>query len=128
MTSLLVVNAAAVVTPQGRGPQAGERQGAVVELPGAVVRCEAGAIVFVGDRDAHDRRFGAAATTLDAGGGAIIPGFVDPHTHLPFAGYREGEFDRRLRGETYAEIAASGAASCRPWPQLVPPPRPNSSS
>ena len=38
----------------------------------------------------------------------MIPGFVDPHTHLPFAGYREGEFDRRLAGESYAEIAASG--------------------
>jgi len=38
----------------------------------------------------------------------VLPGFVDPHTHLPFAGYREAEFDRRLAGESYAAIAAAG--------------------
>lgn len=37
-----------------------------------------------------------------------MPGFVDAHTHLPWDGFREDEFDRRLKGETYAEIAASG--------------------
>ena len=37
-----------------------------------------------------------------------MPGFVDSHTHIPFAGYRESEFNRRLRGETYEQIAASG--------------------
>lgn len=72
------------------------------------MRCEGESIVFVGDAAEHDRLFAPAETTLDAGGGTIIPGFVDPHTHLPFAGYRETEFDRRMAGESYAEIAASG--------------------
>jgi len=45
---------------------------------------------------------------FDARGGTAIPGFVDTHTHLPFAGFRESEFNRRLHGETYEQIAASG--------------------
>jgi len=65
-------------------------------------------IVFIGDEAEHDRLFGAATQTVEACGGTIIPGFVDAHTHLPFAGYREDEFDRRLAGESYAQIAASG--------------------
>jgi imidazolonepropionase len=45
---------------------------------------------------------------IDAKGGTALPGFVDTHTHIAFAGYRESEFNRRLQGETYEQIAASG--------------------
>ncbi|HEV7570945.1 MAG TPA: imidazolonepropionase [Thermoanaerobaculia bacterium] len=45
---------------------------------------------------------------FDARGATAVPGFIDSHTHLPFAGYRETEFNRRLQGETYEQIAASG--------------------
>src|SRR5262249_46889506 len=45
---------------------------------------------------------------FDARGAPAIPGFVDSHTHLPFAGFRESEFNRRLLGESYEQIAASG--------------------
>jgi imidazolonepropionase len=45
---------------------------------------------------------------IDAHGATALPGFVDSHTHIPFAGYRESEFNRRLCGETYEQIAASG--------------------
>jgi len=106
--TLLVSGASAVATPRGRGPLAGAGQGAVAVLPGAVVRCEGERIAFVGDAAEHDRRFPPADDVLDARGGTVVPGFVDPHTHLPFAGYREGEFDRRLAGESYAQIAAAG--------------------
>ena len=41
---------------------------------------------------------------FDARGAAAIPGFVDSHTHLPFAGFRESEFNRRLNGETYEQM------------------------
>lgn len=45
---------------------------------------------------------------VDCGGRAVIPGFVDAHTHLVFAGDRSDEFARRLSGESYADIAAAG--------------------
>jgi imidazolonepropionase len=53
---------------------------------------------------------------VDARGCAVVPGFVDCHTHLPFAGWREGEYDQKLRGVPYEEIARGGggiAASAR---------------
>jgi len=107
-TSLLITGAAVVATPRGRAARHGADQGRLDLVPGGVVRCEGREVVFVGERAAHDRRYAAADETLDAGGGTVVPGFVDPHTHLPFAGWREDEFDRRLAGESYAEIAASG--------------------
>jgi imidazolonepropionase len=106
--SLLVAGATVVATPRGTAALAGARQRLVSTLPGAVVRCEGAEITFVGDRREHDRRFGRPDEILDAAGGTVIPGFVDPHTHLPFSGYREDEFDRRLAGESYAEIASAG--------------------
>jgi len=106
--SLLITGAVVVATPRGTAALAGARQGALDLLPAAVVRCEGREIVYVGDRREHDRRFGRPEEILDAGGCTVIPGFVDPHTHLPFAGYREEEFDRRLAGESYTDIAASG--------------------
>ena len=106
--SLLVTNTACVATPLGSQALGGRAQGEVAVFPRAVVRCEGERIVFVGDAAEHRRLFPPAQEELDAGGGCVLPGFVDPHTHLPFAGFREDEFDRRLAGESYAEIAASG--------------------
>jgi imidazolonepropionase len=50
----------------------------------------------------------AGAEVIDAGGKVVLPGFVDSHTHLIFAGSREEEFEQRLRGLTYQEISAQG--------------------
>jgi imidazolonepropionase len=53
---------------------------------------------------------------IDAGGCAVVPGFVDCHTHLPFAGWRAQEYEQKLRGVPYEQIARQGggiAASAR---------------
>ena len=53
-------------------------------------------------RDAH------AAATLSCAGDWLMPGLVDCHTHLVYAGNRANEFERRLNGATYADIAREG--------------------
>jgi imidazolonepropionase len=111
---LLIHNLAEVATPQGTAPLRGADQGRVQRLRGAEVVCQDGRIAFVGSPEDRVRLFGempaAAADTerLDGRGGTLIPGFVDPHTHLPWAGTREEEFAARLAGKTYQEIAAAG--------------------
>ncbi|PID80779.1 imidazolonepropionase, partial [bacterium DOLZORAL124_64_63] len=50
----------------------------------------------------------AELNVVDAGGMAVVPGFVDPHTHTVFGKTRQDEYERRVRGETYLEIAAAG--------------------
>jgi imidazolonepropionase len=71
----------------------------------AVVAVESGFITYAGPAaDAPDQ----TGERYDCGGGAVIPGFVDAHTHLVFAGDRSDEFARRLAGESYASIAAAG--------------------
>jgi imidazolonepropionase len=50
----------------------------------------------------------AGARRIDAGGALVTPGLIDCHTHLVFAGNRAGEFEQRLHGASYAEIAAAG--------------------
>ena len=49
-----------------------------------------------------------AEVTVDASGCAVLPGFVDCHTHLPFAGWRWGEYEQKLTGVPYEEIARGG--------------------
>jgi len=110
MTTLLIENLAEVATPQGTTVRAGAEQGRVARLHGAEVLCRDGRIAFVGSSEERHRRFGELpdVARLDGAGGTLVPGFVDPHTHLPWAGSREEEFAARLRGATYQEIAAQG--------------------
>ena len=106
--SLLIRGAHQVATPLGHAARRGDELAKLDIRPHAVVRCEGERITFVGEESEHSRLFGDTDETLDAAGGCVLPGFVDPHTHPVWAGSREDEFDRRLRGESYMEIARTG--------------------
>ena len=121
---LLIVGAAEIVTMAG-GVRSGASQADVARLwasdaggpdaPDApVVACWEGRIAAVGPRADVERAIEADGyplgrfARLNAGGGAITPGLIDPHTHLLFAGSREGEMLLRQRGAGYLEILAAG--------------------
>jgi imidazolonepropionase len=110
MTTLVIHNLAEVATPHGHSSRIGPKQGQIERLPGAEVVCRDGRIAFVGPPERREKALGPLpdAAHLDGRGGTLVPGFVDPHTHLPWAGTRENEFSMRLQGKSYQEIAAAG--------------------
>jgi imidazolonepropionase len=94
----------------GPAPRAGARQGDHLNLPDGAIACDGATIVAVGTTSAV-----RAAVTLtpssrviDGRGRSLVPGFVDAHTHVVYAGDRRDELRRRLGGATYADIAAAG--------------------
>ena len=74
-----------------------------------LVAVAGGRITWVGTEGAAPRDATAGASrTLDGAGGWLTPGLIDCHTHLVFAGTRAGEFEMRLRGRSYEDIARAG--------------------
>jgi imidazolonepropionase len=73
----------------------------------AELTLEPGDVVVDGDRIAGFAP-AAADVEIDATGCAVLPGFVDCHTHLPFAGWRAEEYERKVTGVPYEEIARAG--------------------
>lgn len=110
MTLALYRNAH-LVTPIDPGrPLAGPDQGRLRDYPAGALLCRAGQIAAVGEEAAVLRELQGAPPdlTVDCGGRCIIPGLVDPHTHLCFAQRREAEFALRLEGVPYLEILRRG--------------------
>lgn len=107
---LLITHADLIATCAGPGPRRGSAQREISPLTNASIAGFDGRIVFVGPADeaAAAVTLADGAQVIDAKGCSIVPGFVDPHTHLVFAGDRRDELQRRLAGATYADIAASG--------------------
>ena len=112
---LLVRNIGLLATMAGPAPRRGRRMADAGYVPGAAVAAAGGRIVYAGAEAGLDQaiRPGPGAVTIDAGGGAVIPGLVDAHTHLAFAGDRDEEIRRRLAGASYREIAAEGGGIVR---------------
>ncbi|HUA79938.1 MAG TPA: imidazolonepropionase [Dyella sp.] len=78
-------------------------------LSDAAIACQDGHIAWLGSmRDLPSSTVPAAREVHDAGGALITPGLIDCHTHLVFGGDRAREFDMRLNGATYEEIARAG--------------------
>ena len=83
------------------------RQSDIHVVHGAAVAWEEGTIRWVGRESELPAEY-AGADSLDAGGRLVIPGLVDCHTHLVFGGWRGDEFEQRLRGASYLDIARAG--------------------
>ncbi len=84
-------------------------------VPGGAVAARGGTITWVGPERNLEREVDVlpGATRLDVLGRAVLPGLVECHTHLVWAGNRADEFEERLAGKTYAEIAAAGGGILR---------------
>lgn len=110
LADFLIDNADLVATCAGHGPRRGSAQRQINALPNASVAGFEGRIVFVGSAaDASTAVTLTANAEVIAGAGCtVVPGFVDPHTHLVYAGDRRDELRRRLAGASYADIAAAG--------------------
>lgn len=109
---LIIEGAVELLTLTGAGhrPRQGEEMRDLGIIGRGALAARRGKIVWVGptaDLLTAVRPM-AFCKLIDAYGKTVMPGFVDPHTHLVFAGSRENEFAMRIQGKNYAEIAAAG--------------------
>jgi imidazolonepropionase len=108
MGSLAVLHASQLVTLAGpKRPRVGTELSSLGIIRNGGMLIRNGKIERVGPSDEIEKDVGDAEV-LDVGGRLVMPGFVDAHTHLVFAGNRLDDFERRSRGETYEQIAKAG--------------------
>ena len=108
-----IVNIRQLVTLRGpKRPRSGAElcELGIVENAGLLI--EDGRILAVGSSSEIEVKAGPGAA-IDAQGRCVTPGFVDAHTHLVFAGNRAAEFEQRIAGATYQQIAAAGGGILR---------------
>ncbi|SHI59083.1 imidazolonepropionase [Lutispora thermophila] len=107
--SLIIKNASELVTCSGFKAKRGKEMSDIHVIEDGAVVIEEGIIKAVGKTDEilkqHDEK---SYQVIDASGKAVLPGFVDSHTHFVFGGYRAEEFYWRLRGDSYMEIMQRG--------------------
>jgi imidazolonepropionase len=105
--SLAVLHAQLVALAGPKRPRVGAEMAelAIIRDGGMLIR--GGKIERVGPSDEIEKK-SRGAKIVDVGGRVVLPGFVDAHTHLVFAGNRIDDFERRARGETYEQIAKAG--------------------
>ena len=106
---LLLRGAIEVVTPPATSlPLAGEAMDKIERHPNTDILIDGDKIVDIGKNLSSD-----GADVIDVSGKVIMPGFVDPHTHLVWSGSREHELEWKLKGRTYQEILADGGGILR---------------
>ena len=103
----VLLNASQLATCRSEGGQ-----GEIHPIGDAAMVWEGETILWVGPRRELPGEY-REWETMDAGGGLVIPGLVDCHTHLAFGGWRADEFTRRIQGATYLEIARGGGGIAR---------------
>ena len=105
---LIITNIGQLVTCRSEGrPKRGAEMLEIGVINNAAVAVVAEKIAAVGDITQVEREY-SSQTVIDALGRAVIPGFVDPHTHIVYAGDRLSEFELKIKGADYLEILASG--------------------
>jgi imidazolonepropionase len=114
---LLLLNVGQLLTLRAASAESGPRRGPALRNLGIIndgaVLCMGGKIVSVGHtkdalRDPWLRKNRKQVTEIDCAGKVVLPGFVDSHTHPVFLGPRLVDFEKRIEGASYAEIAAAG--------------------
>lgn len=110
IADFILRHAAPLLTCAGPAPRLGADLAHAPAIEDGALAAREGRLLFVGPTEVCNRLVEPApgAVILDASGCAVLPGFVDPHTHAVFAGDRRDELRRRLAGATYADIAAEG--------------------
>jgi imidazolonepropionase len=103
---LLIHSAGQLLTLAG-GPQRGRELGRLGIIDDGGVAVAGTKIVAVGPSSELRRRY-RPQREIDAAGRVVLPGFVDPHTHVVWSGDRAAEFELRLQGASYMEIMAAG--------------------
>ena len=99
---VLVLNSNETITLDSRDTDSGL---GLIDNGGVAI--SQGKIILAASTELLERKF-RSRTTLDAADEIIMPGFVDPHTHLVFAGAREAEFQSRIEGASYLEVLRKG--------------------
>lgn len=116
MKKTLLFNAAQIVTPLGNAPKHGKEMKDICIINDGAIYMEDGIIKAVGTTEELFEKLNLNTSIeeeseyerIDASGCAVVPGFVDSHTHFIFGGYRAEEFLKRLEGATYLEILRNG--------------------
>lgn len=105
----IIVHASELVTCRGKGPKYGKAMSDVGIIKDGGVVINNGYIEAVGEtKDILLREDITDCRIVDASNQAVLPGFVDSHTHFLFGGYREEEFGWRLKGDSYMSIMERG--------------------
>ncbi|MGB9639648.1 MAG: imidazolonepropionase [Anaerolineales bacterium] len=103
---MLLHSASQLITLAG-GPQRGHELGRLAIIPNGAVLIRSGVIAAVGSTPELRAAY-PDEPEFDALDRVVMPGFIDPHTHLIWAGDRAAEFEMRLEGKTYLEILEAG--------------------
>jgi imidazolonepropionase len=107
--SLAVIGCSQLVTLAGpRRPRVGPEMRELSIIRDGAMLIRDGRVVQTGVQSEIEKLIDANCEVVDAGGRVVMPGFVDAHTHLVFAGNRADEFEMRAAGKSYQEIAAAG--------------------
>ena len=112
---LVVRNIGRLATLAGPVPRTGAALRDLAFVEAAAVAAHRGRVVYAGPEAGLAAAVAPepTVTVVDAEGAAVLPGFVDAHTHLAFAGDRDEEIRRRLAGASYREIAGAGGGIVR---------------